>query len=268
MTDSPPQRRRSLASIATIVAIATLISKVAGLVRQQAIAAEFGVGPEVDAYNFAYVIPSFLFILLGGVNGPFHSSVVSVLAKHPKQDAAALIETINTLVGVLLLILTAGLILAADPLINLLAPGVSANVHAMAVEQLRIMAPLAFFSGLIGIGFGTLVASDQYWLPSISPLLSSLTVIIGVLCLSNQVGPAVMAWGTLAGGVLQWFAQIPAQWGSGMGTLRLRFDFKRPGVQELATLMGPATLSSGMLLISVAISLFLPLNSLKAPLLP
>lgn len=85
MTDSAPKRRRSLASIATIVAIATLISKVAGLVRQQAIAAEFGVGPEVDAYNFAYVIPSFLFILLGGVNGPFHSSVVSVLAKHPKK---------------------------------------------------------------------------------------------------------------------------------------------------------------------------------------
>jgi putative peptidoglycan lipid II flippase len=256
VTDSPPQPRRSLASIATIVAIATLISKVAGLVRQQAIAAEFGVGPEVDAYNFAYVIPSFLFILLGGVNGPFHSSVVSVLAKHPKQDAAALIETINTLVGLLLLILTAGLILAADPLIKLSAPGATANVHAMAVGQLRIMAPLAFLSGLIGIGFGTLVASDQYWLPSISPLLSSLTVIIGVLYLSDQVGPAVMAWGTLAGGLLQWLAQIPAQWGSGMGTLRLRFDFKRPGVKELATLMGPATLSSGMLLISVAISLF------------
>lgn len=256
MTDSAPKRRRSLASIATIVAIATLISKVAGLVRQQAIAAEFGVGPEVDAFNFAYVIPSFLFILLGGVNGPFHSSVVSILAKHPKKDAAALIETINTLVGVILLILTAGLMIAAGPLITLLAPGISANVHIMAVEQLRIMAPLAFLSGLIGIGFGTLVAADQYWLPSISPLISSLTVIIGVLFFTNQVGASIMAWGFLVGGVLQWFAQIPAQWGSGMGTLRLRFNFNRPGVKELGKLMAPATLSSGMLLISVAISLF------------
>ncbi|MGR3274166.1 murein biosynthesis integral membrane protein MurJ [Acaryochloris marina NIES-2412] len=256
MSDSAPKRRRSLASIATIVAIATLISKVVGLVRQQSIAAEFGVGPEVDAYNFAYVIPSFLFILLGGVNGPFHSSVVSVLAKHPKKDAAALIETVNTLVGILLLLLTAGLMLTADPLITMLAPGVSTDVHTMAVEQLRIMAPLAFLSGLIGIGFGTLVASDQYWLPSISPLLSSVTVIIGVLFLTDHVGASVMAWGTLAGGLLQWLVQIPAQWGSGMGTLRLRFDFNRPGVKEIGKLMGPATLSSGMLLISVAISLF------------
>ena len=64
---------RSLAGIAGIVAVATLISKVFGLVRQVAIAAAFGVGPAFDAYNYAYVIPGFLPILLGGINGPFHS---------------------------------------------------------------------------------------------------------------------------------------------------------------------------------------------------
>lgn len=118
------------------------------------------------------------------------------------------------------------------------------------------MAPLAVFSGLIGIGFGTLNASDQYWLPSISPLFSSITVVIGVWFFADQFGPAVLAWGTLAGAVLQWLVQIPAQWQSGMGTLRLRFNFNRPGVKEIQQLMGPATLSSGMLLISVYISLF------------
>lgn len=54
---------RSLAGIAGIVAVATLLSKVFGLVRQQAIAAAFGVGPAFDAYNYAYVIPGFLLIL-------------------------------------------------------------------------------------------------------------------------------------------------------------------------------------------------------------
>lgn len=256
MTDASNKPKRSLANIATIVAIATLISKLAGLVRQQAIAAEFGVGPAFDAYNYAYVIPGFLFILLGGINGPFHSSIISVLAKHPKSEAAPLVETITTLVGLLLLILTALLILFADPLVLMIAPGASAEVRAIAVEQFQIMAPLAVLSGLIGIGFGTLNASDQYWLPSISPLLSSVALIIGVLCFADQIGPAVLAWGTLAGGFLQWFAQIPPQWKAGMGTLRLRFEFNRPGVKELRELMGPATLSSGMLLISVYISLF------------
>lgn len=248
--------QRSLARIATIVAIATLLSKLAGLVRQQAIAAEFGVGAAVDAYSYAYVIPGFLFVLLGGINGPFHSSIISVVLKQPPEKAAPLVETITTVVGGLLLLLTALLMLFAEPLVQLIAPGATPEIQTLAAEQFRIMAPLAVLSGLIGIGFGTLNAADQYWLPSISPLLSSLTVIIGIWFFADQVGPAVLAWGTLAGGVLQWLAQIPAQWQAGMGTLRLRFDLNRPEVRELIRLMGPATLSSGMLLISVYISLF------------
>ncbi|HIK25779.1 MAG TPA: lipid II flippase MurJ, partial [Thermosynechococcus sp. M46_R2017_013] len=119
---SPP-KGRSLAHIATIVAVATLLSKVAGLVRQQAIAAEFGVGAAVDAYSYAYVIPGFLFILLGGINGPFHSSIISVVLKQPPEKAAPLVETITTLVGGLLLLLTAILMVLAEPLIQLIAPG-------------------------------------------------------------------------------------------------------------------------------------------------
>lgn len=255
MSESP-KPSRSLAGIAGIVALATLISKLFGLVRQQAIAAEFGVGAAVDAYNYAYVVPGFLFVLLGGINGPFHSSIISVLAKRPKEDAAPLIETVTTLVGGLLLIVTVALMVLAEPLVQIIAPGTSPEVKAIAVEQFRIMAPLAMFSGLIGIGFGTLNAADHYWLPSVSPLFSSITVIIGVWFFTDQFGASVLAWGTLAGAVLQWLVQIPAQWRSGMGTLRLRFNFNQPGVQEIWKLMGPATLSSGMLLISVYISLF------------
>lgn len=252
----PKRPSRSLAGIAGIVAVATLISKLFGLVRQQAIAAEFGVGAAVDAYNYAYVIPGFLFVLLGGINGPFHSSIISVLAKRPREEAAPLIETVTTLVGGALLLLTFLLMLLADPLVQIIAPGTSPEVRAIAVEQFRIMAPLALFSGLIGIGFGTLNASDQYWLPSVSPLFSSITVIIGVWFFADQFGATVLAWGTLAGALLQWLVQIPAQWQSGMGTLRLRLELNRPGVKEIWKLMGPATLSSGMLLVSVYISLF------------
>jgi putative peptidoglycan lipid II flippase len=273
---------RSLAGIAGIVAVATLISKVFGLVRQVAIAAAFGVGPAFDAYNYAYVIPGFLLILLGGINGPFHSAIVSVLAKRDKEEAGPLVETINTLVTSLLLLVTIALVIFAKPLMTLVAPGLNIteaqalaqgmtpeNFQALqitkdiAVEQFRIMAPLAMLAGLIGIGFGTLNAADQYWLPSISPLFSSVALIgaIGILALDlgSQItapeyallGGRVLAWGTLAGAILQWLAQLIAQWRSGLGTLRLRFEFNRPGVKEVMKVMAPATLSSGMLHINV-----------------
>jgi len=77
---------RTLAGIAGIVAVATTVSKIFGLVRQQTIAA-FGVGVAADAYNYAYVI-WLLLILLGGINGPFHSAIVGVLAKRAGRSGA------------------------------------------------------------------------------------------------------------------------------------------------------------------------------------
>ncbi|ACK69743.1 integral membrane protein MviN [Gloeothece citriformis PCC 7424] len=259
---------RSLAGIAGIVAVATLISKVFGLVREQAIAAAFGVGTVVNAYAYAYVIPGFLLILLGGINGPFHSALISVLAKRDKEQAAPLVETVTTLVSGILLLVSVGLVIWADVCIDLLAPGLSPEVRAIAIGQLQIMSPLALLAGLIGIGFGTLNAADQYWLPGISPLFSSLAVIIGLGVLFGvlggqidapqyvQLGSMVLAGGTLIGAILQWIAQLFAQWKSGMGTLRLRFDWRIPGVMDVIRVMIPATLSSGMLHINVYTDLF------------
>ncbi|MGF1492622.1 MAG: murein biosynthesis integral membrane protein MurJ [Microcoleaceae cyanobacterium] len=264
---------RSLGRIATIVAIATLVSKIFGLVRQQAMAAAFGVGPAIDAYNYAYVIPGFLLVLLGGINGPLHSAIVSTIAKRCSKEAAPLVETITTLVGSVLLVVSILIFLFADPLINLVAPGLhetaaGLETRAIAVQQLRIMSPMALLAGLIGIGFGTLNAGDMYWLPSISPLFSSLILVgsIGGLAIylgENITNPAyaliggvVLAWGTLGGAFLQWLIQIPAMWRAGLGKLRLRFDFKQPGVSQVLKVMIPATFSSGMLQINVYTDLF------------
>jgi putative peptidoglycan lipid II flippase len=266
-----PKPGRSLANIAGIVAAATLISKLFGLFRQQAIGAAFAVGPVADAYNFAYVIPGFLLVLLGGINGPFHSAIVSVIAKRKREDIGPLVESISTLVGLVLLGVSVLLFIFAAPMIDLVAQGLAQTTpeaREIAILQLRIMAPMALFAGLIGIGFGTLNADDQYWLPSVSPLFSSVTVLIGLGLLYAAVGGdvvqpeyfllggAVLAIATLAGAVLQWLVQLPALWKSGLGRPRLRFNWADPGVQEVFRILGPATFSSGMLQINVFTDLF------------
>lgn len=262
------KKSRSLAGIAGIVALATLVSKLFGLIREQVVAAAFGIGPVVNAYAYAYVVPGFLLILLGGINGPFHSALISVLAKRDKSEAAPLVETVTTLVSLALLAVTVILIIFAPQCIDLLAPGLEQTARNIAIQQLQIMAPLAVFAGLIGIGFGTLNAADQYWLPGISPLFSSITVIIGVGVLAWQLGEQVnapqyiqfggmvLAATTLMGAILQWLAQLGAQASAGMGKLRLRFDWRIPGVSDVMKIMIPATLSSGMLQINTYTDLF------------
>ena len=113
---------RSLKGIALVVTFGTLLSKVGGLVRQLVLAAAFGVGAAYDAYNYAYVLPGFLLILLGGINGPFHSAMVSVLSRRPRNESAHILAALNTSVSALLLLVTVLLVLAADPLITMVGP--------------------------------------------------------------------------------------------------------------------------------------------------
>ena len=259
---------RSLKGIALVVTLGTLLSKFGGLIRQLVIAAAFGVGAAYDAYNYAYVLPGFLLILLGGINGPFHSAMVSVLSRRPRDEGAHILAALNTSVSALLLAVTAVMVLAADPLITLVGPGLSAELHRIAVVQLQVMAPMALLAGLIGLGFGSLNAADEFWIPAVSPLMSSFALIIGVGLLWWQlgaeiarpanalIGGAVLAAATLVGALLQWLIQLPALIRQGLARFQLVWDWRHPGVREVWQVMGPATLSSGMLQINVFTDLF------------
>ena len=77
-----------------------------------------------------------------------------------------MLAAINTLVGAALIGVTVLLFVAADPQIDLVGPGLDAERHAIAVLELRWMAPMALFAGLIGLGFGALNAAGEFWLPS------------------------------------------------------------------------------------------------------
>ena len=218
------------------------------------------------------MVPGFLLILLGGINGPFHSAMVSVLAKRDRQQARQLLETINTMVGTALLLVAVALVLGADLVIDVTAPGLALagkeTIRQLAVLQVRLMAPLALLAGLVGLGFGALNAADAFWLPSLSPLLSSGAVLAGLGWLwwklgadvgapeQALLGGIVLGLSTTVGGLLQWLVQLPAMGRLGLGWPRLRWHWRDAGVREVLRVMGPATLSSGMLYIAVFTDLF------------
>jgi putative peptidoglycan lipid II flippase len=265
---------RSIASIAGIVAAATLISKLFGLVRQVALAAAFGNGVATEAFTYAYAIPGFLLILLGGINGPFHSAILSVLTKEKdKSQVAPIVETITTIVGLILLGVSILIFCFASTAIDLTAPNLmnradtiaGALVRQSAIEQLQIMSGMAVLAGFIGIGFGTLSSADFYWLPSISPILSSSATIIGVGVLAFSLksdimlpenallGGRVLASTVLIGAILQWLMQVITQWKAGLGTIKPRFEWQRQGVKDVFKILGPATFSSSTLQINLFI---------------
>ncbi len=259
---------RSLKSIALIVSLGTLLSKAGGLTRQLLIAGAFGVGAAYDAYNYAYILPGFLLVLLGGLNGPFHSAMVSVLSKRPKKESAYVLAALSTMIGSLLIVVTGVLIIAANQIIKIVGPGLDPEIHRIAVIQLQIMAPMALLAGLIGLGFGYLNATNQFWIPSISPLMSSITLILGVGLFWMQTGAEigamklairggmVLAISTLTGALFQWLIQLPALLQKGVRGIKLIWDWRHPAVKEVWKIIGPATFSSGMMQINVCTDLF------------
>ncbi len=259
---------KSIKNIALIVTSGTLISKIGGMIRQLVIAGAFGIGPAYDAYNYAYIIPGFFLILLGGINGPFHNAMVTILTQKSRKEAAYLTTAINTNITTFLFLISLAIFILADPIIKIVGPGLNSDIHRIAVMQLQIMAPIAFLSGLIGISFGSLNSRDEFFIPSIAPIFSSISIIIiiGGFWISqgerfesiNLVfkGAYLLAIATLIGAIAQWVVQIPSLMKKGIWKMKLVWDWNNPGVREVWKIIVPATLSSGMLQINVFTDLF------------
>ena len=92
---------KSIKEIAFVVSLGTLLSKFGGMARQLVIAGAFGISAAYDAYNYAYIIPGFFLVLLGGINGPLHNSMVTLLAEKNKVDSRLFISSINNILSMI-----------------------------------------------------------------------------------------------------------------------------------------------------------------------
>ncbi len=253
---------RSIKKIAAIVTVGTLLSKAGGMIRQLTIAWAFGISSAYDAYNYAYILPGFFLVIIGGSNGPLHNSIVTTLASKNTSQSRSIINSLNTLIGLILLVTSIIIFLNADLIIRLVGPALNKNISDIAIIQLKIMSPVIFLSGIIGISFGTLNAKDEFFIPSIAPLLSSLTICI-FLCYfwatKNNTsfhlnidtrGGIFIASATLLGALAQYLIQIPSLIKKRLFSFKLTFNIDTDVKQAIGIVI-PATLSSSMLQINV-----------------
>ena len=131
-------KKASLGKSFSLVAILTVVSKLAGLIRDIVIAGVYGAGVLADAYNYAYLFTGNVLILFGGLGGPFHSATVATL--NPRKDdpkSGVFITQVMVATGLVLLIL-AGLVCVIAPyLVQMLAGDYGSNpqIHALFTSQ-------------------------------------------------------------------------------------------------------------------------------------
>ncbi len=247
------------------ISFGTSLSKLAGCIRQIFIAAAFGVGVTYDAFNYAYIIPGFLLIIIGGINGPLHNAVVAVLTPLTKKNGGIILTQVSIKLSILLIGLAILIYFNSSSLIELLAPNLSYEAKSIATYQLKILTPCIPLSGFIGLSFGALNTQRKFFLSSISPAITSLTTIIFILLswIFNQENSyahsftysGLLAFATLTGTLIQFVVQISAINKIGLLNLESNFQLFNDEQRRIFKLIIPASISSGLGQINVFIDM-------------
>lgn len=244
-----PFLNREISSVhaaALVLGGAALLSRLLGLLRDRLLAARFGAGDVLDVYYAAFQIPDFLFTVF--LIGAASAAVLPVFLAYDRtseKESRAFIGNLLTIVSVAAGVMVLGAIVLAPKLVVLVAPGFDAAKLAMTVGLTRIMLPAALFLSIAGILSSVLQARHRFFVFALPPLFYNLGIIGGILFLVPWVGVQGLAYGVVAGGVLQILVQLPAIAAMGF-RIRPAFNPREPGFVKVVRTAFPRVLAISM----------------------
>jgi putative peptidoglycan lipid II flippase len=197
----PPPVTRARGGAARVGA-GILLSRLAGLVREQAVAFFFGVGPHADALTAALRVPNALQNLLGeGTLSAAFIPIYSRLVEEGRREEAG--RFAGAIFG-LLLAAAAGLalsgILLARPLVALLAPGFLADGaavaagraavdrFALAVAAVRVLFPMTGCLVLSVWALAVLNSHRRFFLAYFAPVLWNTAMVVSLVLAGHALG--------------------------------------------------------------------------------
>ena len=139
----PPTKPTRSIGGAVAVGAGILLSRLAGLVRERVLAHYLGLQVAADAFRAALRIPNLLQNLLG--EGVLSASFIPVYARLVAEGRAEDASRVARAVGSLLALAASGLalagVLAARPLVDLLAPGFDPAARELTIRLVQILFP-------------------------------------------------------------------------------------------------------------------------------
>ena len=228
-----------------------MASRILGVVREQVLAAYFGAGNAMDAYNVAFRIPNLVRDLFaeGAMSAAFVPTFTRRLTTGGKESAWQLGNTVMTVLLIVTGVLVAAGMIFAEPLARALA-GDYASVPGkleLTVLLTRIMLPFLTLVALAAAAMGMLNSLHRFFVPALSPAMFNVGTIICILALVPLMprvglpGVAAVAIGTVVGGLGQLAVQWPVLRREGY-RFRPRLDLRDEGLKRVLVLMGPATI--------------------------
>ncbi len=261
MTHEPPPLVKS----AGLISLATIISRILGLVRETLLLALF-TRFQTDAFYVAFRIPNLLRDLFaeGAMSAAFVPTFTKTLQRQGPQAAWRLASlVINFLAIVLGLIVLLG-IFNASWIVETIAGGFGnqPGKFELTVLLTRIMLPFLLLVALAAIAMGMLNCHGKFFIPALAPATFNLGSIVVALSLywllpAYGVDPVVgMAVGVIVGGALQVAVQFPSLYKLGF-QYTLGVSFEHPGLKKILLLMGPGTFGLAVTQVNLLVNTWL-----------
>ncbi len=248
--------RRSLA-----LSFYTFLSRILGLVRDHFMAVSFGTGMVASAFSVAYRLPNMFRNLLA--EGTLSQSFMPIFSEYEAMGVEAARVMAGTVLSFLFLslsIFVAVFWVFAAQFLPILVGG-SPEYGNLVVELSLVLFFLIMTASLSSIFMSISNSHHKYFIPSLSPIilnLSYLTVFLFFFPFISDLRERVftLAYGIVAGGIIQLFVQAIFVYKLGYGPL-FRLNFRHPAIKKIFKLMLPAALGGSFYQIGLLVDIFL-----------
>lgn len=200
---------------AVLVASGIIFSRLAGLIRERALAHFLGTLPAADAFRAALRIPNFLQNLFG--EGVLSASFIPVysrlLANADKRDANHVASVVGSLLALLTSLLVILGILCTPLLIDAIAPGFTGETRQLTIRLVQILFPGVGALVMSAWCLGILNSHGRFFLSYSAPVLWNSFIIAGLLAFGNAQSLSNLvvttAWCSVLGSLAQLLVQVP-----------------------------------------------------------
>ncbi|NSW81894.1 MAG: murein biosynthesis integral membrane protein MurJ [Syntrophothermus sp.] len=234
---------RRVAKAAGLMMVTAFLSRLLGYVRDWFIYTHFGETYATDAFNAAFSIPDFIYMLLvgGALSSAFIPVFSSMIATERREEAYRTAGVVVSYMLVAMAVLISIAFIFTEPLVHLLAPKLPAPFLKLAAHLTRIMFIQMFFMALNGIAMGILNSHHHFTTPAWGGILYNLGIITVGAALVSKLGIAAFSWGVVVGAFCNFVIQIPALKSTGL-KLYPSLDWRNEGFRQILVLMLPVAM--------------------------
>lgn len=271
MPPSPSVKSASLFRSTTLISGMTSISRILGFIRDMLIAQLFGASLAIDAFYVAFRIPNFMRGLFA--EGAFAQAFVPVLSEYRQRRSFAevkkFIAYMQASLGLALFLVVIAAVIFTPGLTAIFAPGFTKDPlrFELATHMLRITFPYLMLISLTAFYGSVLNAYGLFGVPSFTPVILNLLMIIAAVWVAPhfQTPVIALAWGVLFAGISQFLFQLPFLYFRGLFVWP-KINFKDEGVRRVIKLLVPALFGVSVaqigLLLDTLFASFLPTGSI------